>query len=220
MMQKNVVSKNPETQFINLYKMVLERENFLTNDAKILQYNAVLEYFFKFLEKSNVVSNSVLNVLFGCYMKMGDVFYNEGIQLLENNKLFLAVDYYNQALKFAQSETEKNRILDMLKNVYSFLDDKEALIKVEESWAENQDARDRFSVYMLLAKEADNPKDKAMLLEKALNEVTKQEMSFYNKFQDTLNVCSQLIVLYELLKEKDKLQKIRKLQEDTLKLLN
>ena len=220
MMQKNVVSKNPETQFINLYKMVLERENFLTNDAKILQYNAVLEYFFKFLEKSNVVSNSVLNVLFGCYMKMGDVFYNEGIQLLENNKLFLAVDYYNQALKFAQSETEKNRILDMLKNVYSFLDDKEALIKVEESWAENQDARDRFSAYMLLAKEADNPKDKAMLLEKALNEVTKQEMSFYNKFQDTLNVCSQLIVLYELLKEKDKLQKIRKLQEDTLKLLN
>ena len=138
----------------------------------------------------------------------------------ENNKLFLAVDYYNQALKFAQSETEKNRILDMLKNVYSFLDDKEALIKVEESWAENQDARDRFSAYMLLAKEADNPKDKAMLLEKALNEVTKQEMSFYNKFQDTLNVCSQLIVLYELLKEKDKLQKIRKLQEDTLKLLN
>ena len=220
MMQKNVVSKNPETQFINLYKMVLERENFLTNDAKILQYNAVLEYFFKFLEKNNVVSKSVLNVLFGCYMKMGDVFYNEGIQLLENNKLFLAVDYYNQALKFAQSETEKNRILDMLKNVYSFLDDKEALIKVEESWAENQDARDRFSAYMLLAKEADNPKDKAMLLEKALNEVTKQEMSFYNKFQDTLNVCSQLIVLYELLKEKDKLQKIRKLQEDTLKLLN
>jgi len=220
MMQKNVVSKNPETQFINLYKMVLERENFLTNDAKILQYNAVLEYFFKFLEKNNVVSKSVLNVLFGCYMKMGDVFYNEGIQLLENNKLFLAVDYYNQALKFAQSETEKNRILDMLKNVYSFLDDKEALIKVEESWAENQDARDRFSAYMLLAKEADNPKDKAMLLEKALNEVTKQEMSFYNKFQDTLNVCSQLIALYELLKEKDKLQKIRKLQEDTLKLLN
>lgn len=220
MMQKNVVSRNPETQFINLYKMVLERENFLTNDAKILQYNAVLEYFFKFLEKNNVVSKSVLNVLFGCYMKMGDVFYNEGIQLLENNKLFLAVDYYNQALKFAQSETEKNRILDMLKNVYSFLDDKEALIKVEESWAENQDARDRFSAYMLLAKEADNPKDKAMLLEKALNEVTKQEMSFYNKFQDTLNVCSQLIVLYELLKEKDKLQKIRKLQEDTLKLLN
>ena len=220
MMQKNVVSRNPETQFINLYKMVLERENFLTNDAKILQYNAVLEYFFKFLEKNNVVSKSVLNVLFGCYMKMGDVFYNEGIQLLENNKLFLAVDYYNQALKFAQRETEKNRILDMLKNVYSFLDDKEALIKVEESWAENQDARDRFSAYMLLAKEADNPKDKAMLLEKALNEVTKQEMSFYNKFQDTLNVCSQLIVLYELLKEKDKLQKIRKLQEDTLKLLN
>ena len=218
--EKNLNIKNTENKFVDLYKMVQERESFLNNDAKILQYGVVLEYFYKFLDKGGRLSDNVLAVLFWCYIKIGDVFYDEGVYKQDNNKFFMAVDYYNQALKYAKSNEEKNRILLMLREVYSYLNDKDAMLKIEENWVENQDTRDRFSAYMSLASSTDNLKDKAMLLEKALNEVTKQEMSFYNKYQDTLNVCSQLIALYELLNEESKLQRIKTLQKNTLNLLN
>ena len=218
--EKNLSGLDEEKKFFGLYKVVLEREKFLSESALILQYNAVLEYFFKFLYNSKNTSNKAKTVIYWCYVKLGDIFYEKGLQNQDNNKYFVAVDYYNQALIYANNFDEKNRILLRLKDIYYYLDDKDALLKVGEALIENLDKRDRFSAYIMLAQNTDSSKFKAMLLEKALNEVTKQEMSFYNKYQDTLNVCSQLIVLYELLGENDKLQRIRDLQNNTLKLLN
>ena len=218
--KKNLNGLNEEKKFFGLYKVVLEREKFLSESALILQYNTVLEYFFKFLYNSQNVSGKAKTIIYWCYVRLGDIFYEKGLQTQDNNKYFIAVDYYNQALIYANNFDEKNRILLRLKDIYYYLDDKDALLKVGEALIENLDKRDRFSAYIMLAQNTDSSKFKAMLLEKALNEVTKQEMSFYNKYQDTLNVCSQLIVLYELLGENDKLQRIRDLQNNTLKLLN
>ena len=73
---------------------------------------------------------------------------------------------------------------------------------------------------MFLAQNAEMPHIKATFLEKALNEVMEQDESFYTKYQDTLNICSQLLAIYELLGDKDKANRIKKLRENTLKLLN
>ena len=62
--EKNLNIKNTENKFVDLYKMVQERESFLSNDAKILQYGVVLEYFYKFLYKGGRLSDNVLAVLF------------------------------------------------------------------------------------------------------------------------------------------------------------
>ena len=221
-MQNNYIDKssNSESNFLQLYKTVQEREKFLTNEAKIIQYTGVLRYFLKFLQQREYYSQDIKHILFDVNVKIGDIYYKEATQKPDNSKYFLSLEYYNQALLYAGNVDEKNRILIILKEIYYYLNDEDALIKVEESWAENQQNEDKFFAYMFLAQHAENPRFKVVFLEKALDEVMKQEGNFYAKYQDTLNICSQLLAIYELLGEKEKVIRIKNLRENTLKLLN
>ncbi|MBR5599442.1 MAG: hypothetical protein IKW39_05325 [Alphaproteobacteria bacterium] len=212
--------KKKESNFLHLYKMVQEREKFISNEAKITQYSAVLNFFVKFLQNQDEYSVNVKTVLFWVYIKLGDIYYEEALQNQDNSKYFLAVEYYNQSLRYAIYLEEKNRVLSRLKNIYYYLGDEKSLVKVEETWAENHEREDKFAAYMLLAKQAEVPQIKVLFLEKALDEVMSQNEGFYTKYQDTLNICSQLTALYELLGDKEQAQRIKKLREKTMKLLN
>ena len=216
----NIKFRNSEDKFFNLYKIVEERESFLSNDAKIVQYNVILNFYMKFLQSNERVSPSIMTVLFWIYVKLGDIYYEEALQSQDNSKYFLAVGYYNQSLLYTRYPEERNRVLLALKDIYYYIGDEDALVKVEESWAENHNEKDKFAAYMLLAKTAEVPQIKVLFLEKALDEVMRQDESFYTKYQDTLNVCSQLIAIYELLGDNDKVKRVRDLRERTLKLLN
>ena len=216
----NIKTRNSENKFFNLYKIVQERESFLSNDAKIVQYNAILNFYTKFLQQNESVSPSIMTVLFWIYVKLGDIYYEEALQSQDNSKYFLAVGYYNQSLLYTRYPEERNRVLLALKDIYYYIGDEDALVKVEASWAENHNEKDKFAAYMLLAKTAEVPQIKVLFLEKALDEVMRQDESFYTKYQDTLNVCSQLIAIYELLGDNDKVKRVRDLRERTLKLLN
>lgn len=209
-----------ENRFLHLYKMVQEREGFLNADAKIVQYSAILRFFMKFLQQNETYTPTVSSVLFWTYVKLGDIYYDGGLQNQDNTRYFLAAEYYNQALSYAQTAEEKNRVLLALKDVYYYINDEEALIKVEETWAENHNKEGKFAAYMLLAENAELPMVKAKFLEKALDEVMGQDGNFYAKYQDTLNICSQLSAIYELQGEREKAIRIKKLRESTLKLLN
>ena len=212
--------KKKESNFLHLYKMVQEREKFISNEAKITQYSAVLNFFVKFLQNQDEYSVNVKTVLFWVYIKLGDIYYEEALQNQDNSKYFLAVEYYNQSLRYAIYLEEKNRVLSRLKNIYYYLGDEKSLVKVEETWAENHEREDKFAAYILLAKQAEVPQIKVLFLEKALDEVMSQNEGFYTKYQDTLNICSQLTALYELLGDKEQAQRIKKLREKTMKLLN
>ncbi len=216
----NIKFRNSEDKFFNLYKIVQERESFLSNDAKIVQYNVILNFYMKFLQSNERISPSIMTVLFWIYVKLGDIYYEEALQSQDNSKYFLAVGYYNQSLLYTRYPEERNRVLLALKDIYYYIGDEDALVKVEESWAENHNEKDKFAAYMLLAKTAEVPQIKVLFLEKALDEVMRQDESFYTKYQDTLNVCSQLIAIYELLGDNDKVKRVRDLRERTLKLLN
>ena len=211
---------NAEKHFFNLYKIVLEREPYLSNEAKIVQYGAILRYFTKFLQQKGHISHVVETILYQIDVKLGDIYYEEALQNQDNGRYFLATAYYNQALAYAHQIEDKNRVLLALRNIYYFLDDEDALFRVEESWAENHEKKDKFSAYMLLAQSAEQPQIKTIFLTKALAEVMEQDESFYTKYQNTLDVCSKLTALYELLGEKDKAKQMVKLRENTLKLLN
>ena len=215
-----IKSDNEENRFLYMYKMIQEREKYLTTEAKIIQYGGLLRYFMKFLQQKDEYSTNVSAVLFWVYVKLGDIYYKEALQNQDNSRFFLAAEYYNQSLAYANSVIEKNRVLLALKDIYYYLDDQDAFIKVEETWAENHNKEGRFSAYMFLAQNAEMPYIKAKFLEKALDEVMEQDESFYTKYQDTLNICSQLLAIYELLGDKTKANRIKKLRENTLKLLN
>lgn len=212
--------KDSESGFLQLYKTIQEREKFLSDDAKIMQYMGVLRYFMKFLQQKEDYSQNIKTVLFWTNVKIGDIYYKDAVKTQDNSRYFLALEYYNQALAYAYERSEKNRVLLLLKDIYYYLNDNDALIKVEETWAENQDAEDKFFAYMFLAQNAETPVSKSYFLEKALNEVMSQDGPFYIKYQDTLNICSQLLAIYELLGEKEKVTRIKKLRENTLRLLN
>lgn len=211
---------NAEQRFMHLYNVVQEREKYMNNDAKIVQYSTVLRYFMKFLQQSEVYTPKVSSVLFDIYAKLGDIYYEDGLQTQDNSRYFLAAEYYNQALAYANKTEEKERVLLALKDVYYYIDDEDAFIKVEETWAENHNKDGRFGAYMFLAQNAEQPYLKAKFLEKALDEIMERDETFYAKYQDTLNITSQLSAIYELLGERDKVLRIKKLRESTLKLLN
>ncbi len=209
-----------EYRFLNLYRIVKEREPYLADEAKIIQYGAILRYFMKFLQPKEKQHEKVMAVLYQVDLKLGDIYYEEALQGQDSGKYFLAAAYYNQALNHARYLDERRHVLFLLKDVYYYLEDEQALVKVEEAWAENQDKEDKFSAYVFLAQNASKPDVKAFFLEKALVEVADQKESFYIKYQDTLDLCSQLVAIYELLGKKDKVARIKALREDTLNLMN
>lgn len=209
-----------EKRFLYLYKMVKEREPFLNNQAKIVQYGAVLRYFTKFLEVKDCNSVVIFMILCHIDLKLGDIYYEEGLQNQDNSRYFLAARYYNQALLYATNDEDKRRSLWSLREIYYYLGDEDALLQIERSWAEHHSKKDKFAAYMLLSQSAESPQVKAYFLAKALDMVMEQNESFYAKYQDTLYICSQLIALYELLGDKEKARRIKKLRMNTLKLLN
>lgn len=215
-----IKSESTETHFLRLYKVVREREPYLTNEAKIIQYSAVLRYFMKFLQTQDPYSPQICSVLYWIDLKLGDIYCDEALHQQDNSKYFLAAEYYNQALLYARKPEEKNRILFALKDIYYYLDDEDALVKLEKAWANNHSSTDKFSIYLRLAQNTENPYIKAEFLTKALDFVMCQDKNFYAKYQDTLDVCSQLIVLYELLGENTKANRVKKLRKKTLNLLN
>ena len=200
-MQGNLMVKknSAEKHFLRLYRVVKERDSYLSNEAKIVQYGAVLRYFIKFLQLKEPYSETIRSVLYRVDLRLGDIYCDEATRGQSNGRYFLAAEYYNQALLYARLPEEKNRVLQALKNVYLYLDDEDALVKHERARAENYESEDKFSVYIRLAQNTDNPYIKAEFLAKALDFVTYQDKNFYAKYQDTLDVCSRLTVLYELI---------------------
>ena len=215
-----VLSANAEQHFLHLYRIVRERESFLSNEAKIVQYSAVLRYFMKFLQMREPYSQEICSVLYWIDIKLGAIYCEEALQTQDKTRYFLAAEYYNQALLYARQIEEQNRVLWALKDIYYYLDDEDSLVKLEKTWAENHDIIDKFSIYVRLAQNTENPYIKVEFLTKALDFVTYQDKNFYAKYQDTLDVCSRLTVLYELLGEKNKATRVNKLREKTLNLLN
>ena len=90
-----------ESRFFFLFIIVHERERYLTDEAKVVQYSAVLRYFTKFLEPNEMRSTRVLAVLYRVFMRLGDIYCKDGLQNQDNTRYFLAAEYYNQALQFA-----------------------------------------------------------------------------------------------------------------------
>lgn len=209
-----------ENHLVKLYSMVHERENYLSNEAKIVQYNAIIRYFLKFLQQKEKYSATVYMILYQTDIKLGDIYYHEALQNQDNGKYLLAMTYFNQALTYARKSEEQDFVFSRLKEIYYYLDDKDALMKVEMAWAANREKKDQFAAYVLLAQNSEQPRIKAIFLAKALELVMAQDESFYTKYQDTLNVCSQLVVLYEILGENEKARQIMQLRENASKLLN
>lgn len=221
MQGKSMIRRNSaEKHFLHLYRVVRERDSYLSNEAKIMQYSAVLRYFVKFLQLKEPYSETIRSVVYRIDLRLGDIYCDEATYGENNGRYFLAAEYYNQALLYARLPEEKNRVLQALKNIYHYLDDEDALVKLEQARAENYEPEDKFSVYIGLAQNTENPYVKAEFLAKALDFVTYQDKNFYAKYQDTLDVCSRLTVLYELIGEKNKATRVNGLREKTLKLLN
>ena len=209
-----------ENRFFNLYKIIKERENAFSDAAKIVQYGMLLRYLMAYINQTEEVSAKIYLLIYQLDIKLGDIYYDEALQNQDNGRYFLAAQYYNQALIYAQNQIEQNRVLSALRDVYYYLNDEEALFQIEKAWAENQDEKDKCAAFRLLAQNTMQLKFKVAFLQSALDVVMVQDGNFYEKYQDTLNICSQLAVLYELSGEKEKACKIKKMREDTLKLLN
>ncbi len=221
-MTKSLTTKkdNLEKRFLHLYKVIQEREKYLNHDALIVQYSTLLRFFVKFLQSEDKYNYNVELVLFFIYSKLGAIYYSDALAERDNSKCFLAAEYYNQALTFARNVDDKTRILLALKDIYYYLNDEDAYVRVEETWAESHEFKDKYQAYVILAQNADALHVKVKFLEKALALVMQQRESFYENHQDTLFICSHLLAVYELLGERDKALSMKKLREKNLKRLN
>jgi len=219
-MMKNASVQKTENRLFNLYRTVCERENSLSNEAKIVQYGAVLRYLMTFIEQNGGVTYKIYPLIYKIDLKLGDIYYDEGLQNQDNGRYFLAAQYYNQALTYAVNSMQQSRVLSALRDIYYYLDDEEALFHIESAWAVSRENKDKCAAFLLLARNTLQPKFKISFLEGALDAVAGGADNFYEKYQNTLHICSQLIALYELTGEKEKAYKINRMREETLKLLN
>ena len=64
-MLKPAVTKtdNAESRFLHLYKIVQEREKYLSKEALVVQYSALLRYFMKFLQQKEEYTANVAAIL-------------------------------------------------------------------------------------------------------------------------------------------------------------
>ena len=82
-MLKPAVTKtdNAESRFLHLYKIVQEREKYLSKEALVVQYSALLRYFMKFLQQKEEYTANVAAILYWTYTKLGDIYYEDALQI-------------------------------------------------------------------------------------------------------------------------------------------
>ncbi len=212
--------EDAKIKFMQLYNIMVEREKYLDDEAKVAQYASILRFYMKYLQAHDNNGHEVGLILYWIYVKLGDIYNAEAFDSNDIAKFYLSLEYYNLSLPYAPNKEERKNVLLSLKDIYYKLDDKEAYHKVEEMWVENHNKENKFEAYMILAQNAQTPDIKAKFLEKSLDEVMSKKDEFINKYQDTLYVCGQLIAIYEIMNENEKVIRIKKLRDNTLSLLN
>lgn len=187
-------------------------------DVKISAYGQVVNFCGE--SRSCRIDESIKRnrVMYWSFNNLGDAFIlknreNNGTAREQNYQL--AIAYYREALNLARDDAEKINSLKKIAEVYKCLEDAESLSRTEEDIVESLGDEYKRQGYVSLAASREDQGEKSEWLEKALEYVTKEEVSFLTKCRNTLAIGEMLADSYRSRRDGANVRRIRKLMENT-----
>ena len=206
---------------VKIYRAAAERVKYLQDiDDKLLAYNEVITYCAH--AKQCIADDSVKRnqILFWTYSNIGDMFLERNTHTPMADNYLYAVQYYENALEFCKTESDKHHTLEKLAHVYGELQDEKSWRKTVEQIALSQDNLYKRQAFVELADTTDDIRLQAKYLEYALDFITAENISILEKCQNTLSICARLLEIYAAAKSKTNYERVKELQKKTLELLN
>ena len=210
-----------EADLLKVYRRAFEKAKFQTEiEDKLLTFNEVIEYCLA--SKQCVKNNSKKRnqVLFWVYTAIGNMFLQKNAAEPEPSNYLYAVQYFQNALEFTKSTLQKRSILEKMVEIYTALQDEDNRQKTLEELVFMAEDADKSSGFLSLAAKTDNPVLQIKYLENALDFISKQNVSVYQKATDTLQICDHLLSLYHFFEDEPNIQRITDLQEKMHRILN
>lgn len=217
-------SKRPfhsDSDLLKVYRAAFERVKYLHDvDDKLLAYNEVISYCANAKQCLSDDSVKRNQILFWTYSNIGDIFLERNARTPMADNYLYAAQYYQNALEFSKTGTDKYATLEKLAHVYGELQDEFNWRKTIEQMALCQDEAYKRQAFVKLADTTDDPYLAAKYLEYALNFVVEENVSTLEKYQNTLSICARLLDIYAASKSKKNYERVKALQKVTLELLN
>lgn len=157
-------------------------------------------------------------VMYWTYNNLGDAWVAKNYVNPENDydNYLQAIEYYKEAVKIARDDTEKINSLQRISAIYKRMEDTENVHRTQEVIVDSLSDEYKRLGYMRLVKNGDNLTKNTQWLEKALDYVTKEEVSFLSKCQNTLVICKMLLENYRKTQDKVNLKRVNRLLNKTV----
>ena len=136
----------------------------------------------------------------------------------KNDTLRRAIGCYREAVTVARNEAEKINSLQRIAAVYKQIGDVGNLNKTREAIVHSLGDEYKRLGYMRLAQNNLKNQKTTEWLEKALAYVTREEVSFLGKCQNTLSICKMLAQSYKNANDKENVRRIGWLMHKTARL--
>ena len=210
-----------ESDLLKKYHQAYERAKYLYDiEDKMLGYQEVLNYCINSKKCSTQNSLTRNQVLFWTYNQIGDLFLEKSGAELKPDNYLLAVQYFQHALEFANSDEEQRQTLQKLAHVYRDLEDEDAYQKtLEKIILVFDDALEKEAV-LDMAATSSNVHQEALYLEQALRLIGQENIEFLKKCRGTLQICDKLLGIYERLNDKTAAARVEEIKNEALKNLN
>lgn len=131
-----------------------------------------------------------------------------------------AIEQYNRSLVFASDGMERISILNNLADIYEELKNRRKWFEVKERVIAELPFAERREAYLRLIEKAGDNQTIAEILERALQMVTKEEISVALKCDHVLRICRRLQKIYQLENEPKNLQRVNDLFAKTSDLMD
>ncbi len=219
-MRINERIKTKPVDLLQAYRVANTAADMASNlDEKIKAYDAVINFCFSSRDCLMDDSTKRNMVMYWTYNNIGDALVSKNAKgsgfPFDAANYTAALKYYEASLQVARDDAEKMSALQRMADTYKKMGDKDKWLAAKEHIIEYMDDGYKRRAYAELAEKIDDGEIYASLYEKALNYVTKEEVSVLAKCQNTLEICDKLKAVYRAAGNKESLKRLSDLSDRT-----
>jgi len=212
---------NKDSDLLKVYKRADEAAKYFSEvDDKLFSYHNVLDFCASSKKCIQDESTKKKQILFWTYNNIGNLFLQKNSYSFDFQNMTHAIEAYQNALIFSNTSENQTEILRKIRDIYHALEDEDGYFKTSSKLADLVDDTLKMQIFLNLANVARSKTEEAYFLEKALSFVSKEDVSFLTKCQNTLNLCSKLLDIYESTGKRLDVVRIKSIQEKTQNQIN
>lgn len=186
-------------------------------DEEIAAYNDVINLGLNRPGGDDVKRNMIM---YWAYNNIGDALMNKSVNreahAVDARAFNASVESYLNSLHFARDNLEKISVLNRIAENYKYLGDEFKWCEYKEKMIANMRPEEKREAYAELAHELKNTDLAIDIYNEALNFVSAEEVSFFAKCLNTLEICEILLRLYQQKNDTANVNRIKDLMAKTV----